>query len=344
MDFLSFFRVYAALFIRKIKFYIGGIPNMKKTLKVILSLACVVALVASLGIGAFAAEPTLQEVYDMAQRALDVQAVENIMSRHVLYHCYGEHVQEMNDIWVQEPQNQLTASFGQNQGYYVGYDAIYEGYGTVHDDAFITKGKAYCEQNGIDTTGMTDEELAQYGGVGQLLLHVTTTAIIEIAKDGKTAKGYWYSPGMIAESGSQASSIWEAYGADFIKEGDEWKLWHLHMFTDFMCAFGDTFTSSSGGQGGASGGPSGAPSGEQSGGQINYEGEQGSKAAAYASDSYVFHEEYSQFSTSRLRSEMMVVPIPLPYDTWSFDVENYGPTAEEFALVGIDVNDWYAAQ
>ena len=25
----------------------------------------------------------------------------------------------------------------------------------MHDDAFITKGNAYCEQNGIDTTGMT---------------------------------------------------------------------------------------------------------------------------------------------------------------------------------------------
>ena len=218
---------------------------MKKTLKVILSLACVVALVASLGIGAFAAETTLEEVYALAQRAMDVQAVENIMSRHVLYHCYGEHCQEMEDIWVQEPANQATASFGQNQGYCIGYDAVWEFYGTSHDDAFVTKGKAYLENQGVDTTSMTDEELAQYGGIGQLLLHVTTTAIIEIAEDGKTAKGYWYSPGMISESGSAASSIWEAYGADFVKEGDDWKIWHLHMFTDFMCGFGDNFNSGS---------------------------------------------------------------------------------------------------
>lgn len=313
---------------------------MKKTLKVILSLACVVALVASLGISALAVtDEEFAEFASIAQRALDVQAVENIMSRHVLYHCYGTHVEEMEEIWVQEPANQATASFGQNQGYYVGYDAIMEGYGTAHDDGFIQKGKAYLEQQGVDTTGMTDEELAEYGGVGQLLLHVTTTAIIEVAADGKTAKGYWYSPGMIAESGSSAASIWEAYGADFIKEGDEWKLWHLHMFTDFMCQFGDTFTSTS--SGGASGGPSG--SGEQ-GGQMDYQGEEGAKSAAYASGSYVFNEEYTQFSTSRLRSEMMVVPIPLPYDTWDFAVDNYGPTPEEFALVGIDVADWYAAQ
>ena len=53
-----------------------------------------------------------------AQRALDIQTVENLMSRHVLYHCYGEHQAEMEEIWVQEPENQETASFGQNQGYY----------------------------------------------------------------------------------------------------------------------------------------------------------------------------------------------------------------------------------
>ena len=315
---------------------------MKKTLKVILSLACVIALVASLGLGAFAAEPTLEEVYSLAQRALDVQAVENIMNRHVLYHCYGEHIAEMEEIWVQDPINQATASFGQNQGYYVGYDAIYEAYAAGHWNNWISAAKRYCEQNGIDTTGMTDDEITEiYGGVGQLLLHVTTTAIIEVAEDGKTAKGYWYSPGMIAETGMAGNSIWEAYGADFVKEDGEWKMWHLHMYTDFMCQFGDNFTSGSGG--GASGGPSG--SGEQ-GGQIDYQGEQGAAELALSAlekGDYLYLTQYTQFSSDRLRSEMEVVPIPMPYEKWDFSVANYGPAPEQLARYGIDVNDWYAA-
>ena len=315
---------------------------MKKTLKVILSLACVVALVASLGVGALAVtDEEFEQLKLDTQRALDIQAVENIMNRHVLYHCYGEHIEEMEEIWVQDPVNQATASFGQNQGYYVGYDAIYEAYAAGHWNNWLSSAKRFCQNNGIDVSGMTDDEIIDaYGGVGQLLLHVTTTAIIEIAADGKTAKGYWYSPGMIAESGSSANSIWEAYGCDFVKENGEWKMWHLHMFTDFMCQFGDTFTGSS--SGGGSGEPSG--SGEQ-GGQIAYVGEEGAQELALSAlekGDYLYLTQYTEFSTSRLRQEMEVVPIPMPYDTWDFDVPNYGPAAEQLARYGLDVNDWYA--
>ena len=324
---------------------------MKKSLKVILSLVCVLALAASMSAGVFAsgeparpaasgeAAPTLEEVYSLAQRALDVQAVENIMNRHVLYHCYGEHIAEMEEIWVQDPVNQATASFGQNQGYYVGYDAIYEAYATGHWNNWTNAAKRYCQQNGIDTTGMSDYEITNiYGGVGQLLLHVTTTAIIEVAEDGKTAKGYWYSPGMIAETGMAGNSIWEAYGADFVKENGEWKMWHLHMYTDFMCQFGDNFTT------GKSGGGSGEPSGGQ-GGQINYQGEQGAAELALSAlekGDYLYLKQYEQFSTNRLRSEMEVVPIPMPYESWDFSVPNYGPAPEQLARYGLNVNDWYA--
>ena len=390
---------------------------MRNRRRIMLPLTLAAALCITPGMNAMAyTDEEIEQIALDAQRALDIQAVENLMSRHVQYHCYGEHIEELEEIWVQEPENQETASFGQNQGYYVGYDAIYESYGSGHERTWLESAKSYCEENGIDISDMTDEEIVEtYGGVGQLLLHVTTTAIIEVAEDGNTAKGYWYSPGMIAESGQSANSIWEAYGADFIKENGEWKMWHLHMYTDFMCAFGDTFTSTKGSSG-AGGGPDtgdmqGAPHGQgipdgktppegagpvlekptdaleagtagnqsaagnqpdamkdketeeetavedvsgqapdekdaessdTSGGQIDYEGEQGAKELAAESDYYVYSTQYSQFSMDRLRSEMEVVPIPMPYETWSFEDSNFCPTIEEYASVGVDVEDWYA--
>ena len=33
--------------------------------------------------------PELSEVYSMARRALDQQEIQNLMSWHVMYHCYG---------------------------------------------------------------------------------------------------------------------------------------------------------------------------------------------------------------------------------------------------------------
>ena len=286
-------------------------------------------------------EYDLEEVYSMAQRALDQQAIQNLMSWHVMYHCYGLHREEMEQIWVQEPENQATASFGQNQGFHVGYDSIWQAYVEGHDTSWLTSAKQYCENNGIDISGMTDEEiLDQYGGVGQLLLHVTTTAIIEVAEDGQTAKCFWYSPGMIAESGQNANTIWEAYGVDFVKENGKWKMWHLHMFTDFMGSFYLSLGGSSMGMGGPPGPPPGGggpggPGGEQQA----WQGEGGAQVASETAHDYLYSPQYQEFSSNRLRSDMEIF-LPVAYETWSFDDENYGPTRAEYEGFGIDLDAW----
>ncbi len=225
----------------------------------------------------------------------------------------------------------------------VGYGSIWDGYVTGHDDSWLSSAKRYCQNNGIDVSGWTDDQILEvYGGVGQLLLHVTTTAIIEVAADGKTAKGFWYSPGMIAESGQTGNTIWEAYGVDFVKEGDEWKMWHLHMFTDFMGSFYITL--------GGSGEPntSAQPTAAAPGGSGEAPATDGAQGDMTQVDEFLRHEylsspQYSEFSKHRLRSEMEVIPIPVPYDSWSFDVPNFGPTAEEWQSIGVDLNAWYAA-
>jgi len=325
---------------------------MKKTLKVILSLACVFALVASLGVGALAyTDAELEEMIVDGARAQDAIEIQNVMNWHVMYHCYGEHRAELLNIWVQEPENQATASFGQNQGFMVGYGSIWDAYVEGHDTSWLSSAKRYCQQNNIDITGWTDDQILDvYGGVGQLLLHVTTTAIIEVARDGQTAKAFWYSPGMIAESGSSGNTIWEAYGADFVKENGVWKMWHLHMFTDFMGGFYLTL-----GQGGGSGGPSGEGSGEPAAnaGQEHYEGEGGNvlyhagliESGNYdpaTTHDYLYSQQYTEFSHDRLRADMEIF-LPTAYETWSFDDPNYGPTAAEFQSYGIDLDAWYAA-
>jgi hypothetical protein len=128
------------------------------------------------------------------QRALDITEVQNVMSRHAYYHGVGYHLQELKGIWVREDgPYAATASFGQNHGYWV--------------------------------------------GIGSIIMHTLTTPIIEVAGDGKTAKGMWYSPGQVTEIGPDgkpmAMWMWEKYGADFVKEDGKWKLWHIHVYTDF---------------------------------------------------------------------------------------------------------------
>ncbi len=318
---------------------------MKKTWKLILSLLCIAALVCSLGVGAFAyTDEEIDAKFAELERANDALEIQNVMSWHVMYHCYGEHRAEMENLWVQEPENQATASFGQNQGFMAGYGSIWDGYVTGHDTSWLRSAKNYCNKNGIDVSGWTDEQILEvYGGVGQLLLHVTTTSIIQVADDGKTAKAFWYSPGMIMESGQSAGSIWEAYGADFVKEEGGWKMWHLHMFTDFGGSFFVSLGSNS----------SGEPTVVDNS-QSEWKGEEGSQlylSGAIEADptidgstrhDYLNSQQYTQFSTHRLRSEMEIF-LPTAYESWSFEDGNYGPTADEWRALGVDLDAWYAA-
>ena len=359
-----------------------------KKFKLLVVAICTFAMVLSFAGSAFAAQAgdvDLETVYKMAQKALDQQAIQNVMSRHVMYHCYGLHEEEVVNLWVNEPENRETASFGQNQGFMVGWQAIWDGYVVAHDSSWLNSAKSYCERNGIDVSGMTDEEILDiYGGVGQFLMHFTTTQIIEVAEDGQTAKCFWYSPGMISETGSDASSLWEAYGVDMVKEGDEWKIWHLHMYTDFAGDFwidlgggdGDSSGDSADGEaaegesaegespegempegempegesaegeseGGESSGDSAdSSSGDAAGAETAVDGavEGGEEIAMQAND-YLWSTQYTQFSKDRLRSEMELT-LPLPYEKWSFDEPNYGPTKEEWESYGVDLDKWYAA-
>jgi hypothetical protein len=78
------------------------------------------------------------------------------------------------------------------------------------------------------------------GGGGQggaMDFHILPTGVVEVAEDGLTAKGVWYSPGMIIQgSGSNISGTWiyETYAMDFVKEDGVWRIWHRTLSTDGM--------------------------------------------------------------------------------------------------------------
>jgi hypothetical protein len=117
----------------------------------------------------------------------------------------------------------------------------------------------------------------KYELVGWQKMHTNTTPNIQIAGDGKTAKGSWESPGYITEFGGgsfMASWMWERYFVDFIKEDGQWRIWHANLLVQMSAAPGVNWAEASleqvkggaGGRGGAPGGRGGAPGGAAGGG------------------------------------------------------------------------------
>ncbi len=173
-----------------------------------------------------AAEKPLSEVEKAALRAADIAACQNLMSLHSWYHSAFLNDVELEKIWVKKTPDPVWA---QNTNYWRGMAAIKAYYGPT-----------------------TPKEQK----IGQIQWHTITSGVVEIAGDRKTAKGVWYTPGVIGRAGADGKQsltwMWERYGIDFANEDGQWKIWHLHVYTDFAASM-------SGSAGGPGGPPPGAP-------------------------------------------------------------------------------------
>jgi hypothetical protein len=170
------------------------------------------------------------------ERALAILEVQNTFSKHVYYHSASRHVDELADIWVKEEgPHAATASWTSNSGIIEGMAQIRKFYGenlTEHLKMLLAKTSKI-----IPEIKNVPENL----GVGfGYEMNFLTTPVIEIAGDGKTAKGLWYSPGVntvgsVTESGkTNMSGEWRMtkYGVDFVKEDGKWKIWHISICLD----------------------------------------------------------------------------------------------------------------
>jgi hypothetical protein len=77
---------------------------------------------------------------------------------------------------------------------------------------------------------------------GHWYMHTLTTPVIEVAGDGKTAKGVWTSPGHETGTDSATGNLraywcWTKYGVDFVKENGKWKIWHYHVYRIFLTPY-----------------------------------------------------------------------------------------------------------
>jgi hypothetical protein len=188
-----------------------------------------------------------------AQKAIDVQAVQNVMGFHQFYGSPGgDHDKEIELIWAHKTPG---VTFGENTGIYKGdIEVIKKMYGTkagmwMGNGAGPAKMAAPGGAQGAAPAGATGSAPAGEAGgppggapggggaqSGNFSFRTLTTPIIEIAGDGKTAKAFWYTIGWTSSAqGDKGQAQWsfERYGIDFVKEDGDWKIWHFHVYNDF---------------------------------------------------------------------------------------------------------------
>lgn len=164
-------------------------------------------------------EPWEKSPAETLHRVWDVEDCKDLVSRKMYYYSNGLRETELSELWVSEPENVSTASYGSPWGFYVGMDSI----------------RRYYLESYLKRLESLRQEYAQAGkvadlGTGESLFRAANTPTVYIAEDGKTAQGTWFIAGEETfgqpDGTARALHIFGRIGVDFKWEADGWKIWH----------------------------------------------------------------------------------------------------------------------
>ena len=180
---------------------------------------------------------------EQIRRVWDMEEVKDLMARRAYLYMQDARREELETLWVAKPENKETAVFGSNWGFYTGLDNISAWYVAAHGN---------LRQEQLDKVCASDPSVANCPenlGIGACLASPLSTALVEIAGDGKTAQGLWYSIGQRTDPNGDgtASAYWVCgkIGADFMKEDGVWKIWRLVEAPDIILPAGTSMSDQS---------------------------------------------------------------------------------------------------
>lgn len=155
---------------------------------------------------------------------------EKVMSRHVYYHAAGIHREEIEEFWSKRPDCTWAHNFGQ-MGSLENYTLCYAG------DQERDTLALYEELQTVYPEVTDKEKVPDYRALYEEAMHFYTSTIIEVAEDGQSAKGLFYTPGCIfstlnPQKAREGRWIYERYAADFILEDGKWVYLNLKVCCD----------------------------------------------------------------------------------------------------------------
>lgn len=176
---------------------------------------------------------------ELVARIIDREEIQEVMAKRAYYAANERRRKEINELWVQTPAYIKTASYGKNWGYYVGLEQVISYYVVAHEENMYRCLEKYHQADGAVSA---DRENLGYGCMSIMPIN---TPLIEIAENGQTARGLWYCIGQVTmgSPNGDAAGKWicQRIAVDFVKENDQWKIWHLVEVIDIVNEGGECY-------------------------------------------------------------------------------------------------------
>ena len=169
-------------------------------------------------------------VSERIHRANAAVECEKLMSRHVYLHAAGIHREEIENYWTKSDECTWAHNFGQ-MGDKANYTHNYA------ENQEYDVGQNFRELVKVYPELLDKDKVPDPRATYEEAMHFTASPIIEVAEDGQTAKGLFYTPGVIfstlnPEQAREGTWMWERYGADFVWEDGRWLFKNLKVCCD----------------------------------------------------------------------------------------------------------------
>ena len=179
---------------------------------------------------------TVEELKLGFARVEAAQACRNLMGKYSYFHTAMRN-KDYVKLWAERPDDLLVLPWG----YYRGIEGVRACYLQDHGDR-------------------SDPEIQNSPILkGGMMMHCMDTEVLEVAADGRTARGCWMSPGHescfipdfekipgwrkgdpvppAAPMVSSCEWAWSKYQVDFIREDGVWKFWKMRLWPIYKTDF-----------------------------------------------------------------------------------------------------------
>ncbi|GEM_PF-1823441 len=165
-------------------------------------------------------EKKIQELTLKMERMEALNAIQNLIAK--MDYMYEGGMYEARMAYIAKKTPGVTIEIGAR--------GVFEGYESARRTLVDTE--KYYERSHADGMKKAFPDIRFPSDfAGKFESNLLGSPVIEIAGDGKTAKGVWISLMTVGKTHDnqdkpQAMWIWWKIGADFVKEDGEWKIWH----------------------------------------------------------------------------------------------------------------------